>query len=152
MKRAVAQPAYRNTQPFMPPDGVMEATVDPETGQLATRAMPQNPKRIFHRGQRAHAVLPDAWRRPDRRNRGPLAGYRICLEKATRRLRQRRAMLLPMRQRRANPRNPNTTGKPAESASQQEEQPEKKKGVLGKIFGIFGGGNKKPDDSKQPQQ
>jgi hypothetical protein len=41
-------------------------------------------------------------------------------------------------------------GKPAESAADEEEQPEKKKGVLGKIFGIFGAGNKKPEDSKQP--
>ena len=43
MKRAVAEPTYRNTQPFMPPDGVMQATVDPQSGQLATAScLPPN--------------------------------------------------------------------------------------------------------------
>ena len=50
MKRAVTQPMYRNTQPFTPPDGVMEATVDPQSGQLATATCPQTQNEYFVEG------------------------------------------------------------------------------------------------------
>ncbi len=65
MKRAVALPQYHNTQDFVPPDGVLQETIDPQSGQLATANMSANRAGIFHRGKRADTVLRSAWR-PDR--------------------------------------------------------------------------------------
>src|ERR1019366_6442815 len=35
MKRAVAMPAYQKTQSFVPPPGILQETIDPQSGQLA---------------------------------------------------------------------------------------------------------------------
>jgi penicillin-binding protein 1B len=151
MKRAVALPAYRNTQPFMPPDGVMEATVDPDTGQLATAACPKTQNEYFIEGSEPtqYCQMHGGGQTAES---GPAGWLSHLFGKGDPAPPPTPANAPPNATAPANPRNPNTSGKPAESASQQEEQPEKKKGVLGKIFGIFGGGNKKSDDSKQPQQ
>ena len=73
MKRAVTQPMYRNTRPFMPPDGVMEVTIDPQSGQLATASCPQTTNEYFvegseptqycqmHGGQSAESSGPGSW-------------------------------------------------------------------------------------------
>jgi penicillin-binding protein 1B len=143
MKRAVTQPMYRNTQPFTPPDGVMEATVDPQSGQLATASCPQTQNEYFvegsqptqycqlHGGQASEST-PGSWLsrlfgKGD--NSSPPAP--------------------------GGSSNASTAEKQGQASGAQddEEQPEKKKGFLGKVFGIFGGGNKKPaDGSKPPQQ
>ncbi|MGA2718890.1 MAG: PBP1A family penicillin-binding protein [Candidatus Acidiferrales bacterium] len=143
MKRAVTQPMYRNTQPFTPPDGVMEATVDPQSGQLATASCPQTQNEYFvegsqptqycqlHGGQAAEST-PGSWLsrlfgKGD--NSSPAAP--------------------------GGSSNASTAEKQGQASGAQDdgEQPEKKKGFLGKVFGIFGGGNKKPaDGSKPPQQ
>jgi penicillin-binding protein 1B len=143
MKRAVTQPMYRNTQPFTPPDGVMEATVDPQSGQLATASCPQTQNEYFvegsqptqycqlHGGQASEST-PGSWLsrlfgKGD--NSSPPAPGASS--------------------------NASTAEKQGQASGAQDdgEQPEKKKGFLGKVFGIFGGGNKKPaDESKPPQQ
>ncbi len=143
MKRAVTQPMYRNTQPFTPPDGVMEATVDPQSGQLATASCPQTQNEYFVEGSQpteycqlhgGHAAesTPGSWLsrlfgKGD--NSSPPAP--------------------------GSSSNASTAEKQGQLPGAQDdgEQPEKKKGFLGKVFGIFGGGNKKPvDGSKPPQQ
>ncbi len=148
MKRAVAQPMYRNTQPFTAPDGVMEATVDPQSGQLATASCPQTQNEYFiegsqptqycqmHGGQNASESGPAGWLSRLFGKGDPTPPAAAANGNA------------PSNNSAPNARNP---GDQSQSA-QQEEPPEKKKGVLGKIFGIFGGGNKKPQDSRQPQQ
>ncbi len=50
MKRAVTLPGYRDTQGFAPPDGVVSVTIDPETLQLATPACPVTREEVFIRG------------------------------------------------------------------------------------------------------
>jgi penicillin-binding protein 1B len=143
MKRAVTQPMYRNTQPFTPPEGVMEATVDPQSGQLATASCPQTQNEYFvegsqptqycqlHGGQAAEST-PGSWLsrlfgKGD--NSSPPAPGASSSASAAEKQGQ------------------------ASGAQDDGEQPEKKKGFLGKVFGIFGGGNKKPaDESKPPQQ
>jgi penicillin-binding protein 1B len=50
MKRAVALPAYRDTQPFEPPDGVTTVMIDPETLQLATPQCPVTREEVYIRG------------------------------------------------------------------------------------------------------
>jgi penicillin-binding protein 1B len=143
MKRAVTQPMYRNTQPFTPPDGVMEATVDPQSGQLATASCPQTQNEYFVEGSqptqycqlhggRAAESTPGSWLsrlfgKGD--NSSPPAP--------------------------GGSSSASTAEKQGQASGAQDdgEQPEKKKGFLGKVFGIFGGGNKKPaDGSKPPQQ
>jgi penicillin-binding protein 1B len=143
MKRAVTQPMYRNTQPFTPPEGVMEATVDPQSGQLATASCPQTQNEYFVEGSQpteycqlhgGHAAesTPGSWLSrlfgKGDNSSAPAPGGSS---------------------------NPSTAEKQGQASGAQDdgEQPEKKKGFLGKVFGIFGGGNKKPaDGSKPPQQ
>jgi penicillin-binding protein 1B len=50
MKRAAALPAYRNMQPFVPPDGVLTVTIDPDTLQLATPQCPITRNEVYIRG------------------------------------------------------------------------------------------------------
>jgi penicillin-binding protein 1B len=151
MKRAVAQPMYRNTQPFTPPDGVMEATVDPQSGQLATASCPQTQNEYFiegsepteycqiHGGQTAESSGPAGWLsrlfgKGDPPPPPPPTNGNSAPNNSE-----------------SNSRKPGARQSESQTA-QREEQPEKKKGVFGKIFGIFGGGSKKPDGSKPPQQ
>ena len=47
MKRATALPAYKDTKPFDPPSGIVEESIDPETGQLATPSCPQTATEYF---------------------------------------------------------------------------------------------------------
>ena len=50
MKRAVALPSYRNVEPFAPPSGVTEVTVDPQSEQLATPTCPTTKQEVFVAG------------------------------------------------------------------------------------------------------
>src|SRR5262249_39810009 len=50
MKRAVALPAYKNTQAFAAPDGVTTVMIDPETLQLATPNCPVTREEVYLRG------------------------------------------------------------------------------------------------------
>jgi penicillin-binding protein 1B len=149
MKRAVAQPTYRNTQPFTPPDGVMEATVDPQSGQLATASCPQTQNEYFIEGSEPTQYCQmHGGQSPES---GPPGWLSRLFGKGD-------PAPPPAANGNSAPNNsaPNArkpgAGQGEPQTAQQEEQPEKKKSVLGKIFGIFGGGNKKYNDSKQPQQ
>lgn len=50
MKRAVALPSYQNVQDFPPPDGIVTATIDPETLQLATPNCPTTRQEVYIAG------------------------------------------------------------------------------------------------------
>lgn len=50
MKRAVALPAYLDTQEFQPPEGVVTVTLDPDTLQLATSLCPVTRTEVFIAG------------------------------------------------------------------------------------------------------
>jgi len=50
MKRAVALPAYSNTDTFLPPSGIVTVDIDPETLQLATPGCPQTRREVFIEG------------------------------------------------------------------------------------------------------
>ncbi len=147
MKRAILIPAYRNTQDFNPPPGILAETIDPQTGQLATPSCPQTTTEYFiagseptqycqfHGGQLAQSP-PSSWLAHlfDRGSSPPPPPNSEAAEN------QRR----------------NSQGKPGDAAnpsqnpnSQPTEQQEKKKSVLDKIFGIFGAGKGSSDDSNQ---
>jgi len=151
MKQAVQLPAYRNTQEFEAPAGVIQEVVDPDTGQLATTSCPKTATEYFisgsepgqycqlHGGAEAAQATPGSWLShlfgKGSPSPAPPAGVNG----------QANASNLPN-----NPgakRAPGTPGAPAQPAP----EPEKKKGLLDKIFGIFGGSKKPPDNPDKPQ-
>jgi len=128
MKRAVALPAYRDTQPFTPPDGVITVTIDPDTLQLATPQCPVTRDEVYingteptefcykHGGQMFAQEPSAAW----------LARIFGGADKV--------------------PPPPSANGtptaqsnQPGQSPSQQTgDDPSKKKSLIQRIFGIFG--------------
>jgi len=58
MKRAVALPAYRNVQPFVPPEGIITVAIDPETLQLATPECPEVRPEVFILGTEPKELCP----------------------------------------------------------------------------------------------
>lgn len=156
MKRAVALPMYRNTQAFDPPPGVLEESIDPRTGQLATPSCPQTENEYFvagseptqycqlHGGQ-AEQSSAGSWLAhlfgkgsnppgPPPPANNPSSGA----PGASNSLHPNSAPV-------AQPRKP-----PGAPETQPAGSPEKKKGVLDRIFGIFGG-SKRPADTSKPQ-
>ena len=141
MKRAVALPQYHNTQDFQIPDGVLEETIDPQSGQLATAKCPKTEQEYFvsgseptqlcelHGGQTAGN--PATWL-------GHLFGKGGDSTSA---------QPPGNAQNGADPSGANGTG-----TSPGEQAPtEKKKGLLDKVFGIFGSSKKQqPADPPKP--
>jgi len=151
MKRAVALPAYRGTQGFAPPDGVVSVTIDPETLQLATPACPVTREEVFirgtepteycfrHGGGKMLTLTPGAsWlsrifgggkaTTPE-----PPAGANSSAPATGR----------------GGAVGPNAAAGPNAPPAATED---KKKGLLKRVFGIFGGGKKEKDQEKPPQK
>ena len=131
MKRAVTLPAYRDVKPFEMPDGVTKVTIDPETLLLATPECPTTREEVFihgteptefcplHGGRAVTDAPPGSWLSHvfgGDKGKGLDAG--------------------PPEPGSANG-HPSTT-QPA-AADNQSPEDENKKGVLRRIFGIFGG-------------
>jgi penicillin-binding protein 1B len=136
MKRAVALPAYSDVKPFEMPDGVTKVTIDPESLALATPECPVTREEVYihgteptefcplHGGQHmASDTPPGSW-----------LSHIFGGDK---------------------PKEADTPGSSAShpastqpsSADNQPPEEENKKGVLRRIFGIFGG---KKDADKKP--
>jgi penicillin-binding protein 1B len=154
MKRAITLPAYRDPQYFDPPPGVIEEQIDPQTGGLATSSCPQSDLEYFvagteptqfcelHGGSHLAQSTPGSWLAhlfgkpsnvpvpPGAPNSPP--GASNPADASGQGNQHARSA---------------TTARPGDPAPQQPEE-EKKKGLLDKIFGIFGG-NKKPADSSE---
>lgn len=58
MKRAMALPAYRDVQPFVPPEGIITVPIDPETLQLATPDCPEVQQEVFVMGTEPTELCP----------------------------------------------------------------------------------------------
>ncbi len=136
MKRAVALPQYRNTQPFTAPPGVIAESIDPQTGQLAGPSCPQTVSEYFVSGTEPTQMC-------------ELHGGHLAQGN----------WLSHLFGKNGNPPPPaagqqSAASNPANQAAAPGEttppEPEKKKGLLGKVFGIFGT-SKKPADSSKPQ-
>jgi penicillin-binding protein 1B len=146
MKRAVALPAYRNTQSFDPPTGIVEQSVDPKTGMLSSPSCPQMVQEYFIAGSEPTQYCDGG---------GHLAStpgeiFSHIFGKGD-------ADLPPPPQPGATSAPPGPPGStkspqggsaPAATADNQPDQQEKKKSVLGRIFGIFDGSSKPVDNSK----
>jgi penicillin-binding protein 1B len=128
MKRAVALPAYRDVKPFEMPEGVTKVTIDPETLLLATPECPTTREEVFihgteptefcplHGGHAATDAPPGSWLSHvfgGDKAKGPDEGP-------------------------AEPGAHPSSTQPAAADNQTPEE-ENKKGVLRRIFGIFGG-------------
>ncbi len=139
MKRAVTLPAYRDVKPFEMPEGVTKVTIDPESLALATPECPTTREEVYihgteptefcplHGGHMANDTAPGSWLSHvfgGDKSKGADAG--------------------PPAPGSAGAHPANT--QPA-SAENQPTDDENKKGVLKRIFGIFGG---KKDADKAP--
>ena len=143
MKNAVALPAYRDVKPFDMPEGVTKVTIDPETLALATPECPTTREEVYihgteptqfcplHGDHTANAGGPGSWlshvfggdkSKTDDANAGPSV---------------------------SGPTSVRPPSPPPASADNQQSDDEHKKGVLRRIFGIFGG-KKDADKSSDP--
>jgi penicillin-binding protein 1B len=141
MKRAVALPQYHNTQDFQMPEGVLQETIDPQSGELATAKCPQTVTEYFVSGSEPTQVCalhggqgggnPAAW-----------LGHLFGKGGDT-------AQTQPGAngQSGTNPNGANGSGtNPGDPAPA-----EKKKGLLDKVFGIFGSSKKQPQPADPPK-
>jgi penicillin-binding protein 1B len=146
MKRAVTLPAYKNPADFEQPDGVLQETIDPQSGQLATSSCPQSVQEYFVAGSEPTQMC-------------DLHGPHATSAQG--------GWLSHLFGKGGNPNPPppgngavqpnpplNTSGtaapgtQPGDPAADAEAK--KKKGLLNKVFGIFGS-SKKPADTPKPQ-
>jgi penicillin-binding protein 1B len=146
MKRAVTLPAYKNPADFEQPDGVLQETIDPQSGQLASSSCPQSVQEYFVAGSEPtqmcdlhgpHATsaqggwLSHLFGKGGNPNPPPPANGAV----------------------QPNP-PPNANGTPAPGTQPgdpaADAEAKKKKGLLDKVFGIFGS-SKKPADTPKPQ-
>jgi penicillin-binding protein 1B len=156
MKRAVAQPLYRNTQDFQPPEGIVEEAVDLQSGLLAGQSCPNSTQEYFIAGSE-----PTQYCDGQSAQNGGGGGWLAHLFG-----KDNSAPAQPAVNTTGQPLNPAAqngrpkTGqaakpgqKPVPGDTQTAQEPEKKKGLLDRIFGIFGG-SKQPSDSSnsKPQQ
>ena len=152
MKRAVALPAYGNTQDFEPPPGVIEEAVDPATGELASTQCPQSQsvEEYFIAGSE-----PTEYCGGEAAGSGPASWLSHLLGRSPN-------PSVPAPNANASAANglsnsaPGAGNQPAAKApgastsqTQADQDAEKKKGLLDRIFGIFGG-SKKPADNPKP--
>jgi len=136
MKRAIALPAYRDVKPFEMPEGVTKVTIDPESLALATPECPTTREEVYihgteptefcplHGGHMANDTAPGSWLSHvfggDKSKNGDAA---------------------------PPPPNSHPSSSQPATADNQPPEDENKKGVLKRIFGIFGG---KKDADKPP--
>ena len=142
MKRATALPQYKMTADFDPPPGVIAEMIDPKTGELANSSCPQYVQEYFIAGSEPTEVC-------GQQASSPSNWLSHLFGKGSN--------PPPPPSATANPpgQPPQPGAKPAAPGDAQAPLPasgdtEKKKGLLDKIFGIFGS-SKKPADSQKPQ-
>ncbi len=147
MKRAVILPAYKRTEEFEPPAGVVEEGIDPQTGLVATTSCPQAVQEFFVSGSEPtqycdlHGGLAKA---------PPVSWMAHLFGKPENPPPPVTSNSPNNASNTAGKPRPNTTPGSTARQADQAEQPEKKKGLLDRVFGIFGG-SKKPADSSKPQ-
>jgi penicillin-binding protein 1B len=149
MKRATALPQYRNTTDFEPPDGVVEQEIDPDTGMLAAPSCPKMVEAYYVSGTQPTQYC-DA---TDHMAQGNGSGPGEWLSH----LFGGGSSPAPPSAQQSGPSGTRPTSAQAgtpqqspENGSDTAEPDKKKKSVLGKIFGIFGG-DKQPADNSKPQ-
>jgi len=154
MKRAVTLPKYRNTQDFQPPPGVTEVTIDPQSGQLAMPTCPKTANEYFIAGSEPtqycelHGGTPVA-----QQSQGSwlsrLFGKGSEPAPPTAPAGVQTPPGVPPATngpRSTKPLPPPNSGQ--DNSDVSTKQPEKKKGFLDRVFGIFG--DKQPASNSKP--
>jgi penicillin-binding protein 1B len=164
MKRATALPAYRNTEAFEPPPGVITALIDPETLQLATPQCPAPRDEVFIEGTEpkefctrhggrslAQSAEGGSWlsRIFGGKKKEPEPEANAAEETAPATGDTKPGAGSATARPEAKPRAAKPQAKtPAGGAAQQTAAPQERKSIWQRLFGIFGGGKK--DTSKAP--
>ena len=149
MKRAVQLPAYHNTQTFQPPPGMIQEVVDPETGQLATPLCPKPVSEYFIAGSQPTEYCQEHGGIEAVQGGGGSWLSRLFGKGSNNPPPPATENGQATASNNPAPRAKETPGgKPDDQQPDGKPQPEKKKGLLDKIFGIFGGSKKPPDKPK----
>jgi penicillin-binding protein 1B len=149
MKRAVQLPAYHNTQTFEPPPGMIQEVVDPETGQLATPLCPKPVSEYFIAGSQPTEYCQEHGGIEAVQGGGGSWLSRLFGKGSNNPPPPATENGQATASNNPAPRAKETPGvKPDDQQPDGKQQPEKKKGLLDKIFGIFGGSKKPPDKPK----
>jgi penicillin-binding protein 1B len=147
MKRAVALPLYRNTQDFEPPPGIVQENVDLQSGLLSTPACPNGVQEYFIAGSeptqtcdgqnaQGGSWLAHLFGRGQTPPPEPVNTTGQPLNSAQ------------LQQQSKSPQQAKPGQNPADADADSADEPPKKKGLLNRIFGIFGGS--KSDESSKP--
>jgi penicillin-binding protein 1B len=131
MKKAVALPAYADVKPFTQPEGVVDVQLDKITNRLATPACPDDYTIAFVAGTEPHDTC-------DQTNAGVQGFFSRIFggnsEKA-----------LPPPTSNGNVNGGANGNQQSAPGVQSEEEAKKKKGLFGKIVGVFKGDGSKND-------
>ncbi|HEV2287726.1 MAG TPA: PBP1A family penicillin-binding protein [Candidatus Acidoferrales bacterium] len=152
MKRAEALPAYQDMQEFPEPQGLVNVTVDPQSGDLATVNCPDTVNEVYIAGTEPTAFCPDNGA-GGLSNAPPVSWLSHLFGKSS----------TPPPPGSQSATEPGKTGASAAKAAPPAvpapppgspaaaAPPQNKKSLLDKIFGIFGS-NKKPPAKPKPDQ
>jgi penicillin-binding protein 1B len=145
MKRAVSLPAYRDVKPFDMPEGVTKVTIDPESLALATPECPVTREEVYIHGTEPTEFCP---LHGAHMTSGSAPGSWLSHIFGGDKSKGAESESAPGSSGTRPPSPPPST------ADNQEPEQENKKGVLRRIFGIFGGKKDadKPPSGSQDQQ
>jgi penicillin-binding protein 1B len=133
MKKATALPAYHDVKPFEMPDGVTKVTIDPETLALATPECPTTREEVYIHGTEPSEFCPLHGSQRAGSDTPPGSWLSHIFGGGD-------------KSKEAEPPGAHPSSQQPSSADNQPPEEENKKGVLRRIFGIFGG--KKDADKK----
>jgi len=152
MKRAIELPAYHDVQPFAMPDGVVRVTIDPESLDLATPACPQTREEVFIKGTEPTEFCPlhrsSSTDTPAGFLSGIFGGDKPKPPDANAPAPNSQVPSAPAAGKPGSV-SPQPTSTPPPAPATVPPAQEKKKGLLNRIFGIFGGSKKDTDKPKQ---
>jgi penicillin-binding protein 1B len=165
MKRAVSAPGYRNTESFLPPEGIRVAQIDPDTLELATPACPKTSTEVFLEGSEPGPCSRHGGRNLITSSVGWLSGVFGGKKDQDKEAASASATggngatangpskgPAPPSAGRADSAQPAKAPPPdATSPGATKPEEEKKKGPLSRVFGIFAGGKKDKDKEKAKQ-
>jgi penicillin-binding protein 1B len=169
MKRATSLPAYRNLETFTPPEGVIAVTIDPETLALATPTCPLTSDEVFLVGSEPRELCPRhggrgiarasvGWLsgvfggKPGTPGQGEAAAADGSSSTQGVPPPQGDPAAAPSAGTPRPPSNPSQKTPPDKTAQAKPEEAEKKKGVLERIFGIFGSKKEKEKEKEKEKK
>jgi penicillin-binding protein 1B len=156
MKRAVALPLYRNTQDFEPPAGIVQEAVDPQSGELAAPSCPEVVQEYFIQGSEPTESCDAHGGGQNAQSGGGWLAHLFGRDQPAPSQPAVNTTGQPLgsaqSQRPKTPPGAKSGQKPADADSQTAQEPEKKKGLLDRIFGIFGGSKQPSDNSNSKPQ